>query len=78
MNRAQQYYKLNRIFKASYHARIRAGEDAAIYETYRAMNERIVALFHAGGLIDGAWAAALGHHHGHGDAEEDSADGKGV
>ena len=56
MNRAQQYYKLNRIFKASYHARIRAGEDAAIYETYRAMNERIVAgcLLQTPGRLRGA------------------------
>lgn len=65
MNREHQYYKLNRIFKKSYHARIRKGEAAEIYETYRAMNEEIVALFHHGGLIDGAAAEALGHHHAH-------------
>ena len=65
MNREHQYYKLNRIFKKSYHARIRAGEDAGIYETYREMNEAIVALFHHGGLIDAAAAEALGHHHTH-------------
>lgn len=64
MNREHQYYKINRLLKKSYHARIRAGEDASIFETYREMNEKIVALFHHGGLIDGAAAEALGHHHG--------------
>lgn len=64
MNREHQYYKINRLLKRSYHARIRAGEDAGIYETYREMNEAIVALFHHGGLIDAAAAEALGHHHG--------------
>ncbi|WP_294159458.1 hypothetical protein [uncultured Selenomonas sp.] len=64
MNREHQYYKINRLLKKSYHARIRAGEAADIYETYRWMNEEIVALFHHGGLIDGVAAEALGHHHG--------------
>ena len=67
MNREHQYYKINRLLKKSYHARIRAGEDAAIYETYREMNEEIVALFHHTGLIDGTAAEALGHHHEHGE-----------
>lgn len=65
MNREHQYYKINRLLKKSYHTRIRAGEDAGIYETYREMNEAIVALFHHGGLIDAAAAEALGHHHTH-------------
>lgn len=65
MNREHQYYKINRLLKRSYHARIRAGEDAGIYETYREMNEAIVALFHHGGLIDAAAAEALGQHHTH-------------
>jgi hypothetical protein len=72
MNREHQYYKINRLLKKSYHARIRAGEDADIYETYRAMNEKIVALFHHGGLIDGVAAAALGHSHDHQGQEEDA------
>ena len=74
MNREHQYYKLNRIFKKSYHARIRAGEEAGIYETYREMNEAIVAIFHHTGLIDGAAAEALGHHHDHAHEAQEDAD----
>ena len=76
MNREHQYYKLNRIFKKSYHARIRAGEDAGIFETYREMNEAIVALFHHTGLIDGTAAEALGHHHDHAHEDVGAAEAK--
>ena len=76
MNREHQYYKLNRIFKKSYHARIRAGEEAGIFETYREMNEAIVALFHHTGLIDGAAAEALGHHHDHAHEDAGAAEAK--
>lgn len=74
MNREHQYYKLNRIFKKSYHARIRAGEEAGIFETYREMNEAIVALFHHTGLIGTAAAEALGHHHDHAHEAQEDAD----
>lgn len=62
--RKQAYYRLNRLAKLAYHARIRAGEPAGIYEVYKEMNDRLVTVFAHGGLIDGATAAALGHTHG--------------
>ncbi len=62
--RKQAYYRLNRLAKLAYHARIRAGEPADIYDIYREMNDRLVTVFAHGGLIDGATAAALGHTHG--------------
>lgn len=72
--RTQQYYRLNRLLKKSYHARIRAGEPAGIYETYRQINEEIVALFAHGGLIGADWAAALGHTHTHEGHEAEKSD----
>lgn len=33
--RKQAYYRLNRLAKLAYHARIRAGEPAGIYEVYK-------------------------------------------
>ncbi len=68
--RKQAYYRLNRLCKLSYHARIRAGEAADIYAIYKEMNDRLVAVFAHGGLIDATTAAALGHHHGAGTQEE--------
>lgn len=62
--RKQAYYRINRLAKLAYHARIRAGEPAGIYEVYKAMNDRLVTVFAHGGLIDAATAAALGHQHG--------------
>ncbi len=62
--RKQAYYRLNRLAKLAYHARVRAGEPAGIYEVYKEMNDRLVTVFAHGGLIDGATAAALGHTHG--------------
>ena len=62
--RKQAFYRLNRLAKLAYHARIRAGEPAGIYEVYKEMNDRLVTVFAHGGLIDGATAAALGHTHG--------------
>lgn len=62
--RKQAYYRLNRLAKLAYHARIRAGEPADIYDIYKEMNDRLVTVFAHGGLIDGATAAALGHTHG--------------
>ncbi len=62
--RKQAYYRINRLAKLAYHARIRAGEPAGIYEVYKEMNDRLVAVFAHGGLIDAATAAALGHQHG--------------
>lgn len=62
--RKQAYYRINRLAKLAYHARIRAGEPAGIYEVYKEMNDRLVTVFAHGGLIDGATAAALGHTHG--------------
>ena len=62
--RKQAYYRINRMAKLAYHARIRAGEPAGIYEVYKEMNDRLVTVFAHGGLIDAATAAALGHQHG--------------
>ena len=62
--RKHAFYRLNRLAKLSYHARIRAGEPADIYEVYKEMNDRLVTVFAHGGLIDAATAAALGHQHG--------------
>ncbi|MBQ1621159.1 MAG: hypothetical protein II093_01690 [Selenomonas sp.] len=62
--RKQAYYRINRLAKLTYHARIRAGEPAGIYEVYKEMNDRLVTVFAHGGLIDAATAAALGHQHG--------------
>ena len=62
--RKQAFYRLNRLAKLAYHARIRAGEPAGTYEVYKEMNDRLVTVFAHGGLIDGATAAALGHTHG--------------
>lgn len=62
--RKQAYYRINRLAKLAYHARIRAGEPAGIYEVYKEMNDRLVTVFAHGGLIDAATAAALGHQHG--------------
>lgn len=62
--RKQAFYRINRLAKLSYHARIRAGEPADIYEVYKEMNDRLVTVFAHGGLIDAATAAALGHQHG--------------
>lgn len=62
--RKQAYYRLNRLAKLAYHARIRAGEPADIYDIYKEMNDRLVTVFAHGGLIDGATAAVLGHTHG--------------
>ncbi|NMD99071.1 hypothetical protein HF878_06190 [Selenomonas bovis] len=62
--RKQAYYRINRLAKLAYHARIRAGEPAGIYEIYKEMNDRLVTVFAHGGLIDAATAAALGHQHG--------------
>ena len=62
--RKQAFYRLNRLAKLAYHARVRAGEPAGIYEVYKEMNDRLVTVFAHGGLIDGATAAALGHTHG--------------
>lgn len=62
--RKQAYYRLNRLAKLAYHARVRAGEPAGIYEVYKEMNDRLVTVFAHGGLIDAATAAALGHQHG--------------
>lgn len=68
--RKQAYYRLNRLAKLAYHARIRAGEPADIYDIYKEMNDRLVTVFAHGGLIDGATAAALGHVHGTGTPDE--------
>ena len=57
--RKQAYYRINRLAKLAYHARIRAGEPAGIYEVYKEMNDRLVTVFAHGGLIDAATAAAL-------------------
>ena len=62
--RKQAYYRINRLAKLAYHARIRAGEPAGIYEVDKEMNDRLVTVFAHGGLIDAATAAALGHQHG--------------
>lgn len=62
--RKQAYYRINRLAKLAYHARIRAGEPAGIYEVYKEMNDRLVTVFAHGGLIDAATATALGHQHG--------------
>ncbi len=62
--RKQAYYRINRLAKLAYHARIRAGEPAGIYEVYKEMNDRLVTVFAHGGLIDAATAAVLGHQHG--------------
>lgn len=68
--RKQAYYRLNRLAKLAYHARIRAGESADIYAIYKEMNDRLVTVFAHGGLIDGTTAAALGHVHGTGTPDE--------
>lgn len=62
--RKQAYYRINRLAKLAYHARIRAGKPAGIYEIYKEMNDRLVTVFAHGRLIDAATAAALGHQHG--------------
>ena len=62
--RAQQYYRINRHLKKSYHARIRSGGMEEATRAIRETNAHIVELFAHGGLISHEWAAALGHSHG--------------
>ncbi|BEU88257.1 hypothetical protein TAMA11512_17210 [Selenomonas sp. TAMA-11512] len=65
--RAQQYYRINRQLKKSYHDRVRRGEDKEVPALHREINERIVELFVHGGHISHEVAAALGHTHDHGE-----------
>ena len=74
--RKQAYYRINRLLKQSYHARIRAGEAPEIFALYKAMNDRIVGVFAHGGIIDGVTAAALGHTHGGAPEEESESHGQ--
>lgn len=62
--RAQQYYRINRRLKKSYHALLRAGAAEEATQAIRETNAHIVELFAHGGLISHEWAAALGHRHG--------------
>jgi len=63
--RTQQYYRINRQLKKSYHACIRNGGTEEEARAIRETNAHIVELFTHGGLISHEWAAALGHRHGH-------------
>ena len=63
--RTQQYYRINRQLKKSYHACIRNGGTEEEARAIRETNAHIVELFAHGGLISHEWAAALGHRHGH-------------
>ena len=62
--RAQQYYRINRHLKKSYHACIRSGGTEEATRAIRETNAHIVELFAHGGLISHEWAADLGHSHG--------------
>ena len=63
--RTQQYYRINRQLKKSYHSCIRNGGTEEDARAIRETNAHIVELFAHGGLISHEWAAALGHRHGH-------------
>lgn len=61
--RTQQYYRINRLVKKSYHDRVRRGGCEEIPKAHREIHARIVAAFTNAGHISHAWAEALGHTH---------------
>lgn len=61
--RAQQYYRINRRLKKSYHDRVRRGAGEEIPAAHKEINARIVEIFTHGGHISRELAEVLGHAH---------------